>query len=152
MSNVDIRENLVLLNLDCKTSDDVLSIMANHLHDLGYVKDSFSQAVKDREVAFATGLPTESYGLAIPHADIEHVNKAAICISTLNNPVDFRMMSNHDQIIKTSIVVMLALKEGHQHMELLSKLIMFIQNPKILEKIYKSTSPKELAEFFKEAI
>ncbi len=152
MSLVDISEELVLLNEDLETSEDVLDKMASHLYKLGYVKDSFQQAVKDREIAFATGLPTESYGIAIPHADIEHVNKACICIATLKNPVDFRMMSNHDEIIKTSIVVMLALKEGHQHMELLSKLIMFIQDPKVLEKIYNSTSAVEIADYFKEAI
>lgn len=152
MGSVDINKELVLLNEEAYSSDEILGKMANHLYHLGYVKSTFNKAVKDREIAFATGLPTESFGIAIPHADIEHVNNACICVATLKKPVDFRMMSNHDQIIKTSIVVMLALKEGHQHMELLSKLIMFIQDPVVLEKIYQSKSAKEVSDYFKEAI
>lgn len=141
-----ISNELVLLQEDLKNSDEVLDRLAKHLFSLGYVKESFIKAVKDREIEFATGLPTEGYGIAIPHADIEHVNDPCICVATLKNPVDFRMMSDHDQIIHVSIVVMLALKEGHQHMELLSKLIGFIQDPEILEVIYKSNSPEEIAQ------
>ena len=152
MSSVMISKELVLLKEDLKDSDEVLDRLGKHLFRLGYVKESFIKAVKDREIEFATGLPTERYGIAIPHADIEHVNESCICVATLKNPVDFRMMSDHDQIIHVSIVVMLALKEGHQHMELLSKLIGFIQDPEMLEVIYKSTSPEEIAQILNKVI
>lgn len=152
MNGVEIREELVLLNEDFKSSDEILDRLGRHLFGLGYVKESFIQAVKDREQIFATGLPTEGYGIAIPHADIEHVNKPCICVATLKNAVDFRMMSDCDQIIHVYIIIMLALKEGHQHMKLLSKLMGSLQDPKILEYIYKSDSSEEVSKLLNSII
>ena len=43
--------------------------MAEKLEKLGYVKDTFAEAIKIREAKFPTALPVEPYPVAIPHAD-----------------------------------------------------------------------------------
>lgn len=56
--NIILKKELILLDIDVKDKLDVLEIMADNLHRLGYVKDTYKKAVIEREKVFATGLPT----------------------------------------------------------------------------------------------
>lgn len=64
--NIILKKELILLDIDVKDKLDVLEIMADNLHRLGYVKDTYKKAVIEREKVFATGLPTLIGGVAIP--------------------------------------------------------------------------------------
>ena len=39
------------------------------------MKETFGQALIDREAVFPTGLKTETFEIAIPHTDVEHVEE-----------------------------------------------------------------------------
>ena len=69
------------------TDEDVLRATAAELFAEGYVKESYSDAIIEREKKYPTGLPTGEICVAIPHTDPEHVNDAAICLSILEKPV-----------------------------------------------------------------
>ena len=92
--NIILKKELILLDIDVKDKLDVLEIMADNLHRLGYVKDTYKKAVIEREKVFATGLPTLIGGVAIPHTDIQHVDIPAISIARLNKAVDFVIMGD----------------------------------------------------------
>lgn len=125
---ITIDENLIMLGLDAGKNEDVLAQMAQVLHQQGYVKESYKEAVISRERVFATGLPTESYGVAIPHTDIVHVMEPAICVARLKNPVDFVIMGEEEATVPVNLVFMLAMKEQHAQLDLLQKLMAILQD------------------------
>jgi len=80
--------------------------------------------------------------VAIPHADICHVNEAAICVAVLKTPAPFRAMDEPDNDVPVSLVIMLALTEAHGHIEMLQRIVKLIQNqeagqPDTIHKIIK---------------
>ncbi|MDQ0203966.1 PTS sugar transporter subunit IIA [Pectinatus haikarae] len=147
MSAISLDENLVLLNLEGKDKFDVIAKMAGNMQKLDYVKESYKAAVVAREKIFATGLPTSSYGVAIPHTDIEHVNAPAICVASLAKPVDFVIMGEECETVPVKIVFMLAMKEQHAQLEILQKLMKILQEDGALEEIAKAQKPVDIKEF-----
>lgn len=133
-------EKVMMINIDEKDCYKALEVLANELHSNGYVKESYIDAIKIREENFATGLPSEGVGVAIPHADIEHVNTPIIGVGVLNNPVKFRMMGNHDEDIDVEIMFMLALNEHHAQLQMLQNLITLIQDKDLLLSIKNSSN------------
>lgn len=135
---------VILLNVQAKDADDALVILAKKLESEGYVKETFVQAILDREAEFSTGLPGYGRGVAIPHADPHHVNHSVLAVATLKNPVQFRMMGNHDELIEVEVMFMLALKESHSHMSVLQSLMDVIQNESLLTQIKEAATPEAL--------
>jgi len=68
-------ESLILTDLEVTDKEELLKMMGTNLMEKGLVKESFIKAIIEREKNYATGLPTKSVSVAIPHTDPEHVNK-----------------------------------------------------------------------------
>ncbi len=135
---------LMVLDLEANTVTEVLTRLSDRLIAEGYVKESFTQAILERETEFSTGLPGFGRGVAIPHADPEHVNASVIAVGILRNPVQFKMMGNHDETIDVEVVFMLALKESHSHMSVLQSLMDVIQNESLLKQIKEAATQDTL--------
>lgn len=133
MEKIKIDETLIFTGLDGNTREDILSAMADNLHAHGYVKESYKNAVIQREQRFATGLPTAGCGVAIPHTDIEHVNRAAISIAVLKEDVDFVIMGEEAECVPVKLVFMLAVKEQHSQLEMLQQLMAIFQDHEALD-------------------
>ena len=138
MADLEFNKDLIFFDVEAKDNLDALDQVANKLLDLGYVKDSYINAIKEREKVFATGLPVENFAVAVPHTDVEHVNKQAICVATLKNPVTFDVMAGAGEKCEVSILFMLALKEPHQQLAMLQTVISLIQQEDKLKDIYNS--------------
>ncbi|AVD36578.1 PTS sugar transporter subunit IIA [Clostridioides difficile] len=130
-----ISSNLIFKNIEVSNNEDALKFLGQRLFDEQYVKASYIQAVIAREKKYATGLPTEIYGVAIPHTDIVHVNEPGIAIGILNKPVKFIMMGTDDTEIDVKVVFMLAVKEPQEQLQLLEKLMTIFQDKNILNNI-----------------
>lgn len=132
---LEFNKDLVLIDIDASTDLEAIEKVAKHLYEKGLVKESYINAIKEREKVFPTGLPTEGYGVAVPHTDVEHVNEQAICIASLKNPVSFKVMGSIDETVEVKVLFMLALKEPHSQLEMLQAVIGIVQKPEVLEKI-----------------
>ena len=139
-------EKIMVLGLEASDVNDALKKLSTRLYEEGYAKESFIQAVQDREKEFPTGLPTEGVGVAIPHTDVIHVNKEAVAVAVLKNPVTFQMMGMPEVNVSTEILFMLALKEPHGQIEMLEKLMGVLQDTDLLFAIKESQSIYELKE------
>lgn len=128
MSTDIIDESLILTDLEGTNKEEILEAMARNMYKEGVVKESFIEAVIQREASYPTGLPTEGYSVAIPHTDIEHVNKKAISLGILKNTVDFRIMGEDTETTPVKVVLMLAMDQKHSHLSLLTHLIQIIQD------------------------
>lgn len=128
--------DVVKTQLEVKTKEEVFTQMASLLKNAGYVKESYLDGIIKREELFPTGLPTGKIGVAIPHTDVEHVNKPMIAAATLKEPVKFRVMGGSEEdIIDVKIVFLLAMKDGNAQLELLKNIMSIIQNDDLLDEI-----------------
>lgn len=139
-----LNPELIEIDVEAKTSRDVLERLAKLLTSKGYTKESYLEAVIEREKVFPTGLPTEAVGVAIPHADIKHVNKPAIAMAVLRNPVKFQVMGNPDEEVDVKLVFMLAITDPNIQLKLLSDLTEMFQNKQLLLKLVNSTNIKTI--------
>ncbi|WP_019552318.1 PTS sugar transporter subunit IIA [Propionispira raffinosivorans] len=141
-----LHEELVLLNYQADNAETLLKELAIILHQQGYVKDSYIQAILAREKEFPTGLNTPGVKLAMPHAAPKHVYKEAILVAKLAQPVMFKEMGNSGKDVEASLIFMLAVQDPKNHLDALSKLMsIFSQKEKLLE-VYNTVDKKRLIE------
>lgn len=128
-------QSLILRIENAKTNMEVLTRMCQHLCEKGIVKDTYCEAILERERNFPTGLNTHGINIAIPHADVCHVNMASLCVAVLDPAVDFHAMDEPEDAIAVSLVIMLVLTEPHGHLEMLQKIVGLIQNQEDVKQI-----------------
>lgn len=145
--DIELKGEFILLDVTAKDKFELLKELSNNLYKLGYVKNSYEQAVIEREKVFATGLPTIMGGVAIPHTDIEHVNMPAISIARLKEPVKFVMMGDDSSTVDVDLVFMLAMKEEHAQLELLQSLMGILQDEEALRFIKTESSKEAIKDF-----
>ncbi|MFZ7134600.1 MAG: PTS sugar transporter subunit IIA [Eubacteriales bacterium] len=137
-------ENLIFFDFEADDRTDLLSKLSNILKERGFVKDTFLEAVLERESKFPTGIPTVEVKIAIPHTDISHVNKPCITIAKLKKAIIFREMGSHANEIEVELVFMLAVNAPKDQLKVLQKIIGMFCKPEILIALRDSTTPKEI--------
>ena len=139
MSDMAFGPELILLLDGVKDYQMAESDLANRL-----VKLAYPQAIAEREIVYPTGLDVGGINAAMPHCDISNVNRAAICVGVLKNPVEWRRMDDQDATCKVSFVIMLALKEAHAHLDMLQKVVALIQDQGLMTKIVAAANTNEV--------
>ena len=92
-----LKRDLVQLDWEVADQDEFFNRMSDRLLGLGYVEESFPAAVKARERAYPTALPTQPEAIAIPHSDAEHIIEPFIASTRLAPPVTWHEMANNDE-------------------------------------------------------
>lgn len=141
-----ISEENILVGTEAKSCEDIIKKLGALLYNNGFVRDTFTQAVLDREKMYPTGLQTNTFGFAIPHTDTEHVIKASLAIATLQEPVPFRAMDNPDINIPVTIVMMLAIRDPKKVVPILRSVISIIEDGDALIALSKASSTLEIKE------
>ena len=104
----------------------------------------------NRESEFPTGIDVDGFGIAIPHTDISHVNKAGIAIATLENPVKFVQMGTDDEEVEAKVIFMLAVDDPKKHLELLQNVLAVLQDKDVLNKLSNADKCSEIINIVKE--
>jgi PTS system galactitol-specific IIA component len=147
--NQYLSESNILLGLEAESSSEVIRQLGQTLLEDGYVKDSYIDAVLEREQTLPTGLPLGGdVNVAIPHTDIEHVIKSAVAMATLAKPVIFQNMVDPTESVEIKIVFLLALEEPHAQIEMLQEVAGVVQDTGILEALLSATDPKQVLAAF----
>ena len=139
-----LKEDCIIERLEASSKEEALSIMSNMLLSMGYVKESFPEAILDREKHYPSGLPMEGHKIAIPHTDAEHVNQSVILFARLAHPLEFSSMGDPDEKIQLSLISMFALAEKKEIGKMLEVLITAYSNNDVLEAILNAPSSKEI--------
>lgn len=147
-----IEEDLCFSGVEAQNWEEVLIWLTDKLRKKGYVKESFAQAILQREKEFATGLPLAGYKVAIPHTYPEHVHKSVIAVAALRYPVAFGEMGTGDASLDVHIVCMLVIKDNAVQAPLLGTLIHFLsKSDAVLEKIAQATAGEQIAKIIKQS-
>lgn len=147
----DFEKSLVFTDLAFENADQVIRFGANELYKSGYVKESYGESVAAREREFPTGLPTEPYGIAIPHTNSSHVLKNGLCMLRLKSPVRFRQMGDEEAAVDARLVILLAVESGDGHMDLLTDLMELFSDEELLEKLASAGTREEILELLEKA-
>ena len=135
------------MGLEATTSEEVIRELGGKLRDQGYVKDNFVEAALEREANLPTGLPLGGeYNAAIPHVDIEYVNKSALGLATLKQDVVFYNMVESDEEVPCRLVIMLALDQPKSQIEMLQSVAAVLQNPDTISKLVHAETTEEIFE------
>lgn len=142
---------IALFHKDAKDKEEALKILAEEFMKSGVAKDTFLNGIIEREKVFATGLSLENMCVAIPHTDPEHVNRTQVGFMSLNEPVEFIEMGTDDKVIPVTMLFMLALKEAHEQLDMLMKLMDVFQDNELMEKFSKVDNYEDYYALIKEA-
>lgn len=135
----------IVLQMDASSSEDVIRILGGKLRNLDYVKENFVEATLERESNMPTGLPLGGeVNAAIPHVDIEYVNKSALGLATLKEPVVFYNMVENDVEVPCQLVIMLALDAPKSQVEMLQEVAGILQQPETIETIMSALTPEDV--------
>ncbi len=144
LEGLAIRDENILVNAAAASSEDIIRQLGALLHAHGFVKDTFVQAVLDREKVYPTGLQTTILGFAIPHTDTEHVNSPALAIATLSQPVVFQAMGDPETSVSVQVVMMLAISDPKAVVHVLSKVISILEDSEALTGLLGASSREEI--------
>ncbi|MDQ0998619.1 PTS system galactitol-specific IIA component [Phyllobacterium ifriqiyense] len=136
----------IILGVRAETDREVISLLAERLHALGYVKPSFADAVLARESQLPTGLPLGGVNnVAVPHTDPEHVLKPGLAFATLIQPVAFANMEDPDERLPVRLVFLMALNDKDKQVEMLQEIAGAIQSPETIEALIQSKSVEDVS-------
>jgi PTS system galactitol-specific IIA component len=140
MSNKSfINSQAIAAGIKAESNKEVIKILGDKLHALGYVKESYVPSVINREGNFPTGLMLGGkYNVAIPHTDTVHVNNPGVAFASLEKPVIFKNMGETDSDVEVNMVFLLAVKDPNAQVELLQKLVEMFQHEELLDDLYNA--------------
>ncbi|WP_066499637.1 PTS sugar transporter subunit IIA [Abyssisolibacter fermentans] len=144
-------EEIVFFNQSFNNKEDALKKLAGEFLKKGLVKDTFFQAVIDREKGYPTGLNINGIGVAIPHTDGIHINKPQIGFMSLKEPVIFKDMVDDQHEIEVNTIFMLGLLKSEQQVEMLQKLVGLFQDETSLKKVIACKNIDEFKDIMKKA-
>lgn len=146
----ELDKELIFLDLDVSSSDEVMEIVGGKLVETGYCKPDYVEALKKREAEFPTGIDTGNIGIAIPHTAVDHINKGKIAIARLKKNVSFQQMGNDDEMVNVKLVFMLAVDDPNQHLAKLQSIVEVIQDETTLGKFLNAKAEQDIIESMKE--
>ena len=139
-----LKRELIKIGLEGNTSEEVERAFANLFVEKKYAKESYPDAIIEREKEYPTALPAFAFDIAIPHTFAEHVNEEAMGVAVLKNPVPFKQMGSPEIELKPRILFMLAIINPKNQLNMLKKIVEIIQDNSALEKIKVAKSEDEI--------
>lgn len=132
--------------LDIEASDykEVLQIMSGILQEKGYVKDSYTDALLEREELSPTGLPVEPVSIAIPHTDPCHVIRPCVIVLKLKQPVRFKEMANPEHMVDAAWIFGLVFDDGNKQLPLLASVIELAQDETAMNGLMEAKDKEEI--------
>lgn len=139
-----IHKDTIKVNLAASDREEVISTLAKLLEHKGVVNMHFGQSAVERERSFPTGMPTQPFAIAFPHADSTTVYRSSLAIGTLAQPVLFRNMENPAEELTVRAVFLIASRNPREHVSILRQLSRFFKEPENLNQLLQISSKEEL--------
>lgn len=108
------------------------------------MKETYYEALMDREKKYPTGLRLSVCDIAIPHVTPEHVIHSGMAVVILKSTVKFQCVDDPERIANVRIIFNIALgKEGKQ-VEVLQQLMGFINDQTVLAGLLSAGTASEI--------
>jgi PTS system galactitol-specific IIA component len=140
--------------LMAKNRKAALRILVDMLQAGGCVKDSFWQALLDREAKFPTGLILDGLvNVALAHADTIHVKRSCFAVGVLDEPVQFQNMAAPEEVVDVKVIFVMAAENPKAVVNALQRLTEDVfQKKDVMERIAAADDDVELKRYLDEVI
>ncbi|OJH20758.1 PTS fructose transporter subunit IIABC [Bacillus obstructivus] len=139
----------IFCNVDAATQDEVFQKLAkiSNDHHISNDETSVIKGFVEREKLSTTGM---EQGIAIPHTELESINKASIVILKLNQGVDWKALDGQP----TNIVIAMFIPKGkaNDHLRYLSEVSKLLIHQEFIDQLQHVNSSKEIYQLFIENI
>ena len=105
------KPELMFFGVETHDRISLFKYLGASLNEMGYIKDSWYDAITTREKNFPTGLQFETIAVALPHVDPEHLIKPYIAVIKPKKPIVFEGMAGIGGEIPAELIVNLGLTE-----------------------------------------
>jgi galactitol PTS system EIIA component len=146
---LEVNENLVLINLEAQDAETVIRCLAERMHAQDLVEADYGQQTVEREARHPTGLPTNPFCIAFPHADAHGVKRSALAMATLPQPVNFKNMADPDEDLSVHLVLMLANRNPEEQVQTLRNLAILFGEPEKLMVLKSQPTPAAAAQWLR---
>lgn len=136
----------IQVDVDVKDRDGALKYLANFAVQNNLATDASKvlASYEQREQEGSTGM-TE--GFAIPHAQSAAINKSAMIILKLKNPIDWESLDGKK--IDTVISFLIPEVDSNSHLKYLSNTAKLLTHEDFIASLKKSNTPEEIYHLFK---
>ncbi|MEH2959400.1 PTS sugar transporter subunit IIA [Candidatus Merdisoma sp. JLR.KK006] len=139
-----IQKDLIFASMNAETKEEIISLLADKLLGMGKVKDTYKDAVLEREKSYPTGLSLGKYCIAMPHTFAEHVIEPAIAVAKLEKPVTFLEMASTDSRLSVSLILMMAISNPQEQLVLLRKILRLFSEKEVIDTLMQSKTAEEM--------
>lgn len=151
MEDLLIKRELIRFHSRQTSVEGIFREAYEALLEKGYVRETYLEALLEREAAHPTALALGSINIAIPHVDPVHVKRGGIMAVALEKPVAFRHMMDSSEV-DVEYVFFLILTNGSSHLEALSRLMSMLQKKEAVERLRNCGTELEMYEVLAELI
>jgi len=137
------KEELVSINVEVDSEEQLFSYVAKRLKEGRYVKDSYLEGITKREEEFPTGLITKNLNIALPHSDPEHIREPFIYVVRINNNVTVKQMGDNQEM-KVKDFFFLGIKEPSGQVGVLQSLMNLFMNDDFVKEYIEAQSQEEI--------
>ena len=136
-----INENLVKLNLEASSREEVLKKLTKVASENGKVNDenTYIEAILKREEEFSTAV---GFGVAIPHGKSDAVEEPFFMFSTVDS-IDWKSMDG-DPVDLVFLIGVPANDAGSTHLKILAALSRKLMKEPFRDSLRKAKSSKEI--------
>jgi PTS system galactitol-specific IIA component len=142
-------ESSVIVDVASPDAEAVIQLLADRLHQQGWVGSKYGWDTILREREHPTGLPTQPFGIAFPHADAAGVNESSLAVASMRKPVIFKNMGDPDEDLKVELVFMLANKSPEEQIQTLRNLALLFSEAEKLSDLRALLTPSEIVAWLK---
>ena len=138
---------LINLSVAVETETELFEVVAKRLKQLGYVNEGYLAGIKQREEQFPTGLITQYVNIALPHSEVEFVEKPFIFITRIETPVTVRQMGDNQEMAVRNFLF-LGIKEPSKQVGLLQELMVLFQQERFVEQFIATMDESAMYQLF----
>ena len=143
-----LRDSLIFLDVEAKDKDSAIAKIVELMDKNDVFTDAkkFLNEVYQRESLGSTGI---GYGIALPHARTQNVNKIVIAITRLKEGIEFG--SEDKKPVKLIFLLGTPLKAVGEYLKVLAKLSKLLREDKMRNSVLKAESPVDIRKIFEDA-
>ena len=146
---LEFNESLIAFDLQAKNAKEVIDLLSGSMYAQGLVTAEYGTQTWARELEHPTGLPTKPFCIAFPHADAQGVNRSALGVAVMHQPVQFQNMADPDESLDVELIFMLANRDPEEQIQTLRNLAMLFGQPEKLVELRDQTTLQGVASWLR---
>lgn len=138
------RPDLVFFGVEATDRFDLFRQLGVELDRRGLVRDTWYDAICDRERRYPTGLVSPAIQVAIPHTDPEHIVEPYIAIVRPASPVEFEAMAGVGDPVQAELVINLGIQREEGQVQALQDLMNIFMDDDATASILSQTTGEDM--------